>query len=285
VFDRDLRRNQFIRLEARNGMQFPARVRWCVHVNGILRRCGFELNPISQKNNSWVITDPTHQLPRNEHELAAESQLWFSFVEDDSNGSSDSSRWRQWKKLRRSVADILQDEGYSIVDAATGKQALAQVKSARQQFDLLITDLSMPEMDGLQLLTEIKRTDPGLPVIAMSGSFSGRLLEVRRNLWSCADWKALQTSCPPIGLEVIHSCPFWVQNETASKTSFAKACCSSGAGLVNKGKVAEIPPWSALFPLSGTLPWISPPLEREEILSFNGAWTLGVLKFAIALLP
>ena len=34
----------------------------------------------------------------------------------------------------------------------------------------------MPEMDGLQLLTEIKRTDPGLAVIAMSGSFSGRLL-------------------------------------------------------------------------------------------------------------
>jgi CheY-like chemotaxis protein len=50
------------------------------------------------------------------------------------------------------------------------------VKSARQQFDLLITDFSMPAMDGLQLLTEIKRTDPGLAVIAMSGSFSGRLL-------------------------------------------------------------------------------------------------------------
>jgi hypothetical protein len=92
VFDRDLRRNQFIRLEARNGMQFPARVRWCVHVNGILHRCGFELNPISQKNNGWVITDPTHQRPKSGPELAAESQLWFSFVEDDSNGSSDSSR-------------------------------------------------------------------------------------------------------------------------------------------------------------------------------------------------
>ena len=80
------------------------------------------------------------------------------------------------EKLRRSVADILQDEGYSVVEAATGQQALAEVRWARQQFDLLITDLSMPEMDGLQLLTEIKRTDPGLPVIAMSGSFNGRLL-------------------------------------------------------------------------------------------------------------
>jgi len=60
------------------------------------------------------------------------------------------------EKLRRSVADILQDEGYSVVEAATGNQALAQLRSARQQFDLLITDLSMPEMDGLQILTEIK---------------------------------------------------------------------------------------------------------------------------------
>ena len=92
VFDRDLRRNQSIRLEARNGMQFPAKVRWCVHVNGILRRCGFELNPISQKNNGWVITDPTHQLSKNDRELVAESQLWFSFMEDDSNGSSNPDR-------------------------------------------------------------------------------------------------------------------------------------------------------------------------------------------------
>ena len=81
------------------------------------------------------------------------------------------------EEFRRSVATILDEAGYSVAEAATGKQALARVKSSgHQQFDLLITDLAMPDMDGLQLLTEIKRTDPGLPVIAISGSFSGRLL-------------------------------------------------------------------------------------------------------------
>jgi hypothetical protein len=84
VFDRDLRRNQCIRLEARNGMQFPAKVRWCVHVNGILRRCGFELNPSSQKNNGWVIADPAGQHPKNDRGLVSELQLQFPFVEHKS---------------------------------------------------------------------------------------------------------------------------------------------------------------------------------------------------------
>jgi len=79
-------------------------------------------------------------------------------------------------RFRRSLARTLDEAGYSVTEAATGKQALALVKSSGQQFDLLITDLAMPDMDGLQLLTEIRRTDPGLPMIAMSGSFSGRLL-------------------------------------------------------------------------------------------------------------
>jgi len=61
LFDRDLRRNQSIRIEARNGTQFSAKVRWCVHVTGILRRCGFELTPRSQEKNGWVIADPAQQ--------------------------------------------------------------------------------------------------------------------------------------------------------------------------------------------------------------------------------
>jgi len=84
VFDRDLRRNQSIRLEARNGMQFPAKVRWCVHVDGILRRCGFELNPSTQKNNGWVIADPTDQRSKNGRVFAAETQLQFPFVDAES---------------------------------------------------------------------------------------------------------------------------------------------------------------------------------------------------------
>jgi hypothetical protein len=86
LFDRDLRRNQSIRLEARNGLQFPARVRWCVHVDGILRRCGFELTPGSQRNNGWVVADPARQHSRNS-ESVPDLQLWFPFVGDDAQSS------------------------------------------------------------------------------------------------------------------------------------------------------------------------------------------------------
>ena len=80
------------------------------------------------------------------------------------------------EQLRLSVASILVEAGFEVVAARNGNEALAQVKTPGQQFDLLITDLNMPDMDGLQLLTEVKRVDPNLPVIAISGSFSGRLL-------------------------------------------------------------------------------------------------------------
>ena len=79
-------------------------------------------------------------------------------------------------QFRRALVMLLEQAGYSVEDAENGKQALARVKTTGWQFDLLITDLQMPDMDGLQLLTEVKRVDPQLPVLAISGSFSGRLL-------------------------------------------------------------------------------------------------------------
>jgi two-component system chemotaxis response regulator CheY len=80
------------------------------------------------------------------------------------------------EQCRRTLVTILNEAGYSVDEAENGTQALSRVETSGWQFDLLITDLYMPDMDGLQLLIEIKRIDPQLPVIAISGSFSGRLL-------------------------------------------------------------------------------------------------------------
>jgi two-component system response regulator PilR (NtrC family) len=62
------------------------------------------------------------------------------------------------KTIRESIELVLKEEGYEIEMAANGKEAL---KIAEQKnFDVIITDLKMPEMDGLQLLTHCRKICP-----------------------------------------------------------------------------------------------------------------------------
>ncbi len=68
--------------------------------------------------------------------------------------------------MRDSVAATLARKGHNVVAAATG--AVALQKLAQRSFDAIITDLQMPEMDGLQLLQEIRRVDEQAPVVFMT---------------------------------------------------------------------------------------------------------------------
>lgn len=68
--------------------------------------------------------------------------------------------------MRDSVGATLQRAGYSVVAAADGNAALANV--ARQRPAAVVTDLKMPEMDGLELLTRLRQADDQLPVILMT---------------------------------------------------------------------------------------------------------------------
>src|SRR5260370_41993805 len=64
------------------------------------------------------------------------------------------------------IADIVTDEGMCPSIAVSPVSALALLR--QQRFDVLITDLSMPQMNGAALLHEARRLDPGLPAIAVS---------------------------------------------------------------------------------------------------------------------
>jgi DNA-binding NtrC family response regulator len=68
--------------------------------------------------------------------------------------------------MRDSLAQILVREGYEVVAASDGASAGARLGAAR--FDLLITDLRMPKMTGLELLAEAKRLRPDMPVVLMT---------------------------------------------------------------------------------------------------------------------
>jgi two-component system response regulator HydG len=67
---------------------------------------------------------------------------------------------------RNALAEILREEGYSCETAADGFKGLGRF--ADFEPDLLLTDLKMPGMDGVELLRRVRETSPGLPVIVMT---------------------------------------------------------------------------------------------------------------------
>ena len=67
---------------------------------------------------------------------------------------------------RESLSDILSEEGYETAVAANGTEALAAIEA--NDFDLVMTDLRMPEMDGVELLKQIRQLRPQTLVILMT---------------------------------------------------------------------------------------------------------------------
>jgi CheY-like chemotaxis protein len=64
---------------------------------------------------------------------------------------------------------ILEAAGYRVLAACDGQQALALFDNRSQSIDLLLTDINMPNVSGLQLACGVSETAPGLPVIFMTG--------------------------------------------------------------------------------------------------------------------
>jgi DNA-binding NtrC family response regulator len=61
---------------------------------------------------------------------------------------------------------VLRKEGYQVTAVNQGRDALEKVKT--EAFDVVITDIKMPGMDGIQLLNQIKKHDATLPVVIMT---------------------------------------------------------------------------------------------------------------------
>jgi DNA-binding NtrC family response regulator len=69
--------------------------------------------------------------------------------------------------IRRSLGEMLRREGYTVFEAANANEALKLAATAAPS--LVITDFNMPEVDGMQLLRELRARRPELPVILVTG--------------------------------------------------------------------------------------------------------------------
>jgi CheY-like chemotaxis protein len=69
--------------------------------------------------------------------------------------------------VRTTIAQILEDEGYDVLSAEDGLRGMAVFH--KEQPDLIITDIIMPEQEGIQTIAEILKTKPDAKIIAISG--------------------------------------------------------------------------------------------------------------------
>lgn len=73
------------------------------------------------------------------------------------------------RPVRDAVARILREEGYTVIAAANGIEAMGIWEAESKRIDILITDLLMPEMGGVELAQSCRRLNSSLPVLYMSG--------------------------------------------------------------------------------------------------------------------
>lgn len=80
-------------------------------------------------------------------------------------------------EVRRVVRRYLSKAGFVVVEAWNGRVAIELVQQVN--FDLVISDVRMPDMSGLELLSAVHHHDPELPVVLTSGSAGSDALDAK----------------------------------------------------------------------------------------------------------
>ena len=78
--------------------------------------------------------------------------------------------------VRTSSAELLRKNGYTVLEAGSGTDALAALKAYQGDIHLLLTDVQMQKMDGGELAEAASAERPGIRVLFMSGYTSGAAL-------------------------------------------------------------------------------------------------------------
>ena len=78
--------------------------------------------------------------------------------------------------VRSLAQSILTRAGYRVLNAIDGEHALEVSRGYSGPIDVLLTDVKMPKMDGLELSAHILKERPGIKILFMSGKESGELM-------------------------------------------------------------------------------------------------------------
>jgi len=91
--------------------------------------------------------------------------------------------------MRKLIVNLFRNEGYAFEEAPDGIEALKLID--HETFDLVITDIIMPKMEGIELIIQARKKFPGLKIIAISGSKPFYLYMAKRLGIECVFTKPL----------------------------------------------------------------------------------------------
>lgn len=80
--------------------------------------------------------------------------------------------------IRWFAARVLREEGFGVHEATDGAEALELIRAGAADLDVVLSDIVMPRMNGVQLLQSLSALRPDLPVILMSGYGTAQLAEL-----------------------------------------------------------------------------------------------------------
>jgi len=80
------------------------------------------------------------------------------------------------ESIRNVLCSLLEDAGYEVMDAENGRVGIQQCQ--RMPVDLVITDIIMPEREGLETIRELRRLYPGMKIFAMTGARISKQLDI-----------------------------------------------------------------------------------------------------------
>jgi CheY-like chemotaxis protein len=134
-------------------------------VYGIIKQNGGEINVYSEpeKGTTFKIYFPRAEGDNSKNDSSPAPQSpsprgteTILLVEDD-------------ELVRKLSFDVLTNQGYTVLEAQDGREALDMYQGYQGHIDLLLTDVVMPKMNGTELAEKIRKICPDIPVLFMSG--------------------------------------------------------------------------------------------------------------------
>jgi len=139
-------------------------------VYGIVKQTGGYVFADSEvgKGTTFRVYLPRH-IVENEEELAEQRLEKKRENTRDLTGTGRVLLVEDEDSVRNFAARALSRQGYEVLEAGTGVEAMEVMEREKGKVDIVVSDVIMPEMDGPTLLKELRKTNPGLKFIFVSG--------------------------------------------------------------------------------------------------------------------